>query len=199
MSRLALFALCVTAALGGCSKSAGNQDKVASPPPSSGAGGASDVVAVPGAAPVGGPSMGHKDPVAPPPAAAGDDRSRLQASEGKLSIEAPVDAKAGSEAVAKITVTPGAGFHVNTEYPVKLTLETPQGVTLAKTELHAGGHDQGKGDADAFDEKQLAFSVKVTPAASGSYTVNGNFKFAVCDASQCLPKKETIAITIAAK
>jgi hypothetical protein len=191
MSRLALLALCVTAA---CSKSAGNQDKVSSPPPPSGGG--QDVIAVP----QGGPSMGQRKdgaPTKPDPAA--DDRSRLQPAEGKLAIEPPSDAKAGAEAVARITVTPGVGYHVNTEYPTKLTLTSPAGVTLAKAELVAGGHDKAKGDADALDEKQLVFAVKLTPAASGSFTINGSFKFAVCDQAQCLPKRETIAIAVAAK
>ena len=199
MSRLAQFTLSGIAAcllafgvVAACSKSAGNQDKVASPPAS---GGGPDVIAVP----QGGPSMGQKPAAAPSAPAASDDRSRLHPEEGKLAIEPPADAKAGAEAVAKVTVTPSAGYHVNTEYPTKLTLTSPQGVTLAKTEFVAGGHDNAKGDADALDEKQLAFAVKLTPAASGSYTINGSFKFAVCDQNQCLPKRETIAITVAAK
>jgi hypothetical protein len=136
------------------------------------------------------------------PAAPGtgvDDRLRLRPEEGTLAIVPPADAKPGAEVVAKITVTPGKGYHVNTEYPVKLTLAPPDGVALAKTDFAAGGHDKAKGDADAFDEQNLAFAVKLTPAANGSYTINGKFKFAVCDADQCLPKKETIAITVAAK
>ncbi|HEX8115594.1 MAG TPA: hypothetical protein VF516_48045, partial [Kofleriaceae bacterium] len=136
--------------------------------------------------------------VAPPPGA-DDDRLRLHPDEGTLAVEPPADAKAGTEVVAKITVKPGKGFHVNTEYPIKLTLTPPSGVTLAKTDFAAGGHDKGKGDADALDEQNLAFAVKLTPSAGGNYTVNGKFKFAVCDANQCLPKKETIAITLAAK
>jgi hypothetical protein len=71
-------------------------------------------------------------------------------------------------------------------------------VTLAKDKFIAGGHDKAKGDADELDEKQLAIAVKLTPAASGSYTINGNFKFAVCDRDQCLAKQETIAIAVAA-
>lgn len=198
MSRCALLVVCVLAS---CSKSAGNQDKVASPPAPTGA---SDVAAVPKAGT--GPSMGAQQPGMAPmspagaPAAQGaSDPLRLKPEEGTLAIEAPADAKAGAQAVAKIVVTPGKGFHVNTEYPTKLTLETPSGVSLAKTEFKAGGHDKGKGDAEAFDEQQLAFQIAVTPSASGSYTVNGQFKFAVCDANQCLPKKETIAIQVAAK
>jgi hypothetical protein len=192
MSRCALLALCVAAA---CSKSAGNQDKVSSPPPPSASGG--DVIAVPkGAAPMGGPAGGAP---AKAPAASDDERFRLKPEEGKLAIEPPADAKAGAEAVAKIIVTPGSGYHVNTEYPIKLTLTSPAGVTLAKDKFIAGGHDKAQGDADALDEKQLAFAVKLTPAASGSYTISGNFKFAVCDRDQCLAKQETIAIAVAAK
>jgi hypothetical protein len=177
-----------------CSKSAGNQEKVSTPPPPSSGGG--DVIAVP----QGGPTMGHPQDVAPgKPTPTDSDRSRLKPDEGKLAIAVPADARAGAEAVATITVTPATGYHVNTEYPTKLTLTSTQGVTLAKDKFEAGGHDKAKGDADALDEQQLAFAVKLTPAASGSYTINGSFKFAVCDASQCLPKKENIAITVAAK
>lgn len=187
MARLSLVLLVAAAA---CSKSA---DKVSSPPPP--ATGGQDLAAPP---PGQGPSMGGAAPAAAE-ASKDDARFKLKPEEGKLAIEPPADAKAGSEAVAKITVTPGTGYHVNTEYPVKLTLTSPEGVTLAKTEYLAGGHDKGKGDTDVFDEKQLAIAVKLTPAKSGSYTINGNFKFAVCDKDQCLAKKETIAIAVAAK
>lgn len=191
MSRFALL-LCVVAA---CSKSAGNQDKVSSPPPP--ATSSQDVIAVPQAG--AGPSMGAKPADSPPAAGKDDDRLRLAPAEGTLAVVAPEDAKPGAETVAKITVSPGKGYHINTEYPIHLTLASTEGVTLAKSDFTAGGHDKGKGDADALDEQSLAFAVKLTPSASGSYTVAGKFKFAVCDANQCLPKKETIAIKVAAK
>jgi hypothetical protein len=184
MSRLALL-VCVVAA---CSKSAGNQDKVsAPPPPSSGA----EVSSATGAGPV-------KTQPSAPAAGGDDDRLRLRPEEGTLAIVPPADAKPGAEVVAKVTVTPAKGYHVNTEYPIKLTLTSPAGVALPKTDFAAGGHDKAKGDADALDEQGLAFAVKLTPSASGSYTINGKFKFAVCDKDQCLPKKETIAIKVAA-
>jgi hypothetical protein len=72
-------------------------------------------------------------------------------------------------------------------------------VTIPKAELKAGGPSQAKGDADKFEEKELAFAVKLTPTASGSPTVTGSFKFAVCDKDQCLPRRESIAIQVAAK
>jgi hypothetical protein len=88
-----------------------------------------------------------------------------------------------------------------TELATAFAISTTSGVTIAKPELKAGGHDKDKGDADAFDEHQLAFTVKLTPSAAGNYTINGTFKFAVCDkaGSTCLAKKEPIAIQIAAK
>lgn len=190
MVRFALLVVCVAA----CSKSAGNQDKVSSPPPAGGG----DVIAVPkGPAPTMG---GQAAPAGGAPSVqTDDDRLKLKPEEGTLSVAVPPDAKPGAETVARVSVTPGKGYHVNTEYPTKLQLTPPTGVTLTKTEFTAGGHDKAKGDADQMEEKGLTFAVKLTPGASGSYTINGKFKFAVCDASQCLPKKEAIAITVAAK
>jgi hypothetical protein len=186
MLRLAL----VLATLSACTKA--NQD-TASAPADKGIG---TKVAVPGDDK---PGVAAPRDTAPMTVGGADERFRLKPNEGTLAVEAPADAKAGAEATAKITVTPGHGFHVNTEYPIKLTLETPAGVKLAKTEFKAGGHDKGRGDAEALDESQLVLAVKMTADKSGSYTINGSFKFAVCDKDQCLAKKEPIAIAVAAK
>ena len=207
MSRWLLLSLVVAT---GCSKSAGSQNQ------ETGNKVAEDKIDVPGAAaagakgaPEGAPSMGGTPSPgtegatmggagnAPPPGAA-DDQFKLKPEEGKLVIESPADAKAGAEAAAKIVVTPGSGFHINKEFPTKLVLTKVDGVALAKEQLIAGGHDGGKGDADAFDDNQLAFTVKLTPTA-GSHTISGTFKFAVCDKDSCLAKKETISIVVAAK
>lgn len=132
-------------------------------------------------------------------APAADSAFRLKPEEGQISIELPEGAKAGTETVAKVVVTPGPKFKINFEFPTKLTLAKPEGVALAKTELKAGGPDQSKGDAEKFEERQLAFAVKLTPTAAGTHTVSGNFKFAVCDKDQCLAKREAIAIQVAAQ
>jgi hypothetical protein len=193
MSRFAVVSLFLGfAAVAGCAKS--NQDSGGKPVTTGGTGTGERRLAVPGSE----GAIGGMDETKGGGDAA---RNKLAAEEGKLNIEPPADAKAGGEAVVKLTLTPGAEFKVNTEFPTKLTLETTQGVTIAKAELKAGGHDKAKGDADVFDEKQLVFAVKLTPAASGSYTVNGTFKFAVCDkaGTTCLAKKESIAIQLAAK
>lgn len=123
----------------------------------------------------------------------------LSPDEGKLSVENPGEAKAGAEVTAKIVVTPTTAYKVNTEFPTKLEIQTPAGVTVAKAEQKAGGPDKAKGDAEAFGERELAFTVKLTPAQAGNFTVNGTLKFAVCDKDTCLPKKEAVTIAFAAK
>lgn len=186
MSRIGLVV--ALAGLLGCSKAATNQD-TQSPPPDKDMGAK---IAVPG-------GNGTKGAAPTTNASADEPRLHLQPNEGTLAIEAPGDAAAGAEVTAKVTVTPSAGFHVNTEYPTKLTLDATDGVTIPKAELKAGGRDKSKGDADALDEKKLEFLVKLKPDKTGSYTVNGSFKFAVCDKDQCLPKREPIKIVVAAK
>ncbi len=188
MSRLTLFVLVV--GLAGCKKSSVSQE----PPPAKPA---TKEKRLPGPDEVGsvkGPGTSDKAP-------ATESRFRLQPDEGKLDVSAPSDAKAGGETTVKVTLTAGDKYHVNTEFPTKITLESTKGVTIAKAELRAGGHDKDKGDADVFDEKEMVFDLKMTPAAAGSYTVNGLFKFAVCDkdGSTCLAKKEPLAIQLAAK
>ena len=179
MHRLAL----VVVLLAGCSKSAGTKEKPDETP---------DRVAVPGTK--GGPTEGAT-------VGGNAERNRLLPEEGKLAVEAPSGAKAGSEAIAKIVVTPGSEYYVNTEFPTKLTLENADGVTIAKAELKAGGQDNAKGDAEKFEKSELVFAVKLTPTKPGSTTINGSFKFAVCDkaGSTCLAKKEPIAIQVAAQ
>ena len=120
----------------------------------------------------------------------------LKPDEGTLTID-KAEGPAGAEASAGVKITPGTGFHMSTDYPIKLTLEAPAGVKLAKAEYNSGKGE--KGDADTFGEKGLGFVVKATPQKAGEYTINGVFKFGVCDDQSCHPKRQPIAITVNAK
>lgn len=190
----------------GCSKSAGNQE-TATTQATGNAGQAQDQgamgkVMVPGADTPPPPKFPSANAAAADPAkaegASDDDPFRLKPDEGRLAIESPAPTAPGTEVTAKILVTPTGPYKINKEFPTKLTLETPEGVTIAKAQLTAGGIDQSKGDADAFEDGQLAFSVKLTPSKAGNHTINGTFKFAVCDKDTCLSKKEQIQIAVAA-
>lgn len=155
-----------------------------------GAGG--DKVAVPNANGPSGSSGGT-----PGGAAIDDPRFHLQPEEGTLTI-GKAEGKAGAPLVATINLAPTAGRHLATDYPIKIALEAPAGVTLTKAELTAGGRDKVQGDADTLTEQGLAFSVKATAAAAGTYEIKGTFKFGVCDSESCHPKKQPITIAVAA-
>jgi hypothetical protein len=183
MIRIASLALLLAAACGS-SKSEGNQDK--SPP----AGGTETVKVPVDNAPgsKGGATVGQAPTV-------DDPKKHLQPDEGTMEI-GKAEGKAGSEVVAMIKVTPATGYHVSTDFPTELTLEPPAGVKLAKATFTAGKGQQG--DADKLTEQALQLSVKATPEKAGAYEIKGWFKFGVCDKESCHPKKQPIAIQVAA-
>jgi hypothetical protein len=108
-----------------------------------------------------------------------------------LKIEAPKATK-GQPAVAHIKITPGAGFHMNKEYPTSLALTPPAGVTVAKAKLTAK-------DAAKWEEQGGEFAVNYTATAAGKQQVTGELKFAVCSATTCDPKKSAISFEIDVK
>jgi hypothetical protein len=176
MIRIASFALVVVAACG-TSKSADKQDKQPSGP--------EKVVVPTDKAP------GEKAPKTIGEAPVDDPKKHIQPDEGTLEI-GKAEGKAGAEAVAMISVKPGTGYHVSTDFPTELKLEAPAGVKLAKTEY-------GKGDVDKLTEQGLQLSVKATADKAGDYEIKGWFKFGVCDKESCHPKKQPITIAGTAK
>jgi len=179
------FALLFAAAA--CAKSASNQDKASAPP------GDQEQIAVPGAK--GGPPEGAQVTGAPAP---DDPRFHLKPEEGTITVD-KAEAAANSEATAAVKLAPSTGYHIATDYPIKLTLEPTQGVKLAKTEFTAGGRNKSQGDAQTLSEQALAFAVKATAEKAGAYEIKGMFKFGICEKESCHPKKQPITITVAAK
>src|SRR5437764_3006187 len=86
----------------------------------------------------------------------------------ELKIDAP-KAKKAQKGVAKIHVAPGAGFHVNKDYPTTVSI-VPAGCTVEKPKQTAA-------DAVALDEKRAEFDVAFTCNASGRQTFTGEMKF----------------------
>jgi hypothetical protein len=102
-----------------------------------------------------------------------------------LKIDAP-PAKKAQKGVAHIHITPGAGFHVNKDYPAAVKLSPPAGVTVDPTKK-------------TIDEQALDFEVAYTSTDSGQKIFTGDLKFAVCSASSCDPKKEKLNFTVDVK
>ncbi|MEO8549830.1 MAG: hypothetical protein ABI678_07645 [Kofleriaceae bacterium] len=187
MSRMIWLIPLLVSACTGCQKSASSTEKAEPTTANDRVPVPTDRVAVVGGAPQ--TPGGNTD----------EARFHLHPDEGSLTID-KAEGKAGSELTSNIKVTPTGEFHVNTEFPIKLTLEPPTGVKLAKQELVAGGMDKAQGDAVAFSEKALSFAVKATADKAGTYDIKGTFKFAVCtnNNTKCLAKKQPITVTVAA-
>jgi hypothetical protein len=195
---LGIALLMISAGCTGCGKSASNQDKKDTT-----TSGKEEVINVPGndRGALTGPGQirGSADPNvqttgAPPPP---NPAQFLKPDEGTLTI-GKAEGKAGAEATAKLSVAPAKGYHVATDYPIKLTLEPTAGITLPKTELSAGGRTKTIGDAETLSEQALAFAVKATADKAGSYEIKGMLKFGICEKDSCHPKKQPITITVAA-
>lgn len=189
MSRLLLLPLLI--ACGNGSKSPAEQQKTP---------GDGEKIAVPGATK--GAPTGAADPVAAegagqPMGTADDPRFHLKPEEGSITVNKG-EAKAGAEATAGLSLAPATGYHVATDYPIKLQLEPPAGVKLVKTELTAGGRNKVQGDAATLTEQALAFDIKATADKAGSYEIKGVFKFGICEKESCHPKKQPVTITVAA-
>lgn len=105
----------------------------------------------------------------------------------ELKIDAP-KAKKAQKGVAKIHITPGAGFHVNKDYPTSVSI-VPAGCTVEKPKQTAA-------DAVSLTEKSADFDVSFTCNAAGKQTFTGEMKFAVCSANSCDPKKEKLSFTV---
>jgi hypothetical protein len=144
-------------------------------------GGAGHKISVPGGGSGQAPGGGSAAPV--------DDKNDTSFN---LQVTPPAAGKAGADATAHVVVTPGTGYHVNQDFPTKLVITPPDGVTVAKAEQH-------KEDAATFNETKLQFDVVLTPAKAGTYKVAGSLKFAVCTETSCDPKKREIAFDLAAQ
>jgi hypothetical protein len=120
----------------------------------------------------------------------------------ELTIEEPGPVAPGSDARYRLVIRPGDGYKINvcregetdcTDYAIKLSIAPPDGVAAARTELV---RDEA---IEAIDEHQLVVAFAVTPTAAGDYEMPARLKFAVCQASSCLPQRVDLRIAVAAR
>jgi hypothetical protein len=101
-------------------------------------------------------------------------------------------AKASTKSVASLKITPKGEFHVNVDYPVKLKLVAPAGVTLEK-------ETQVAKDATTFTKDAAEFKVAFTADSPGKKSFTGELKFAVCTEKDCHPQVEKVAFEVDVK
>ena len=100
----------------------------------------------------------------------------------------PPTATAGQAAVATVTVVPKKGWKLNEDFPTRLKVTPPAGVTLTKPMLR-------KADAVMFKPKMAKFAVKFTSSA-GNKQFAGKLKLAVCTDKECVPKTQKLAWSV---
>lgn len=95
----------------------------------------------------------------------------------------------GQEGRFEIALTPRGNYHVNTQYPMTIRLQAPEGVVLPSAEI---GADQ----AAEMAEPRARFQVPFTPSAAGQHRVTAEVDFAVCTPESCMPDCRMLAIVL---
>ena len=103
-----------------------------------------------------------------------------------VSVEVPKKVASGARGKVLVSVKPKPGWKLNEEFPTKLTIVPPGGVTVEKAK-------QRKGDAAHFSKQKGEFKVWFTSSSAGDKSFVAKFKFAVCTDSSCDPK--TVKLT----
>ncbi len=109
----------------------------------------------------------------------------------KVSVDTP-SAKSTQRAVAKLHITPGAGYHFNQEFPTSVTVTPPAGVTVERNKQTAK-------DAVKLGEAGADFEIAFVAADKGKKEFVSDLKFAVCSSNTCDPKRESIHFIVDVK
>jgi hypothetical protein len=124
------------------------------------------------------------------PAAAG--KPRVEGQGFVVQVKCPAESAAGQEGTAQVVLEATGEYHLNKEFPTKLDVQAPEGVTVGKPK-------QTVADASSFEHKSATWDVKFTPTAAGEKSLGAEFRFAVCTETTCDPKKESLGCKVAVK
>jgi hypothetical protein len=84
------------------------------------------------------------------------------------------------------------GWHVDPRTPLKIDLEAPAGLELAKTRL-------GKKDVVEAGAESPRFEVPFTAAAAGTHEAKAKLDFFVCSADACVKQVREVTVAVAVK
>ncbi len=106
-----------------------------------------------------------------------------------LSLEGPkASLKAGQAGTVEVVLVAKAPFHVNDNYPIKLTLKPTPGIKYDNPTI-------GK-EAVKLEKMKAVMPVSFMPDGAGKKTVAGEFKFSVCTEDKCLMEKRDLALEV---
>ena len=95
----------------------------------------------------------------------------------------------GAKGAASVTIASKAGWHLNAEAPITLSLTAPAGVTLTKTKLQ-------RADLAASTEASARFDVPFDASEAGAKVIAAEARFVLCQEQACKPVKETLSLNI---
>ncbi len=121
--------------------------------------------------------------VAPVPGAAA-----IQETTFRLALEGAPEYAADKQGQFRVVLTALGGYHVNPDYPIRVDVEGPPALQLAKRSL-------GKPDAAEFGEHAARFDVGFS-ARQGLHEVKARVDFAVCTKETCVPDQRTVALKL---
>ncbi len=100
----------------------------------------------------------------------------------------------GEETAVLVTVNPADGYKWNDEYPARFQVSGVKGLTIGKNEFKAKKKDiVTKG-------KKAAFTIPVTAARAGPFSLTLEGGFSVCNETSCkIFRKKTIDLKIEAR
>lgn len=103
--------------------------------------------------------------------------------------------KAGAECTMTIKLVAAADYHVNKEYPYKLTANAAPGVSfLGKKDPNIFSKESG--DFVEEGEKTGTMTVRFKPAAAGEAKVSGTYRMSVCSADQCQIEVQPVTLNV---
>jgi hypothetical protein len=95
----------------------------------------------------------------------------------------------GAKGAASVTIASRAGWHLNAEAPITLSLTAPSGVTLIKTKLE-------RHDLATSTQESARFDVPFGTSEAGAKVIAAEARFVLCQEQACKPIKETLSLNI---
>lgn len=124
----------------------------------------------------------------------GPGKQRIDGQNFSLDL-ASTGCKAGADCTLTIKLNAAADYHVNKEYPYKVTANAAPGLTfLGKKDANTFSKESG--DFVEEGEKTATMTVRFKPAAAGEAKVAGTYKMSVCSADQCQIEVQPIALNV---
>ncbi len=129
--------------------------------------------------------------VLPPPSAAPEARPVWDDPSFELRSNLQPSYSPGQASSFEVVLTARGNYHVNVEYPMRITLHGPAEVSFPDPEMTA---DQ----AAEMAEPRARFVVPFTAQAAGAFTVTADVAFAVCTPDSCMPDNRTLSVSLVA-